>query len=93
MILNRAILPLNKTETFSEDIDFSSQTFDENHVKRIEKCSVKVDATEYGDVLRVQLSGEAEVVASCSYTLEDVPMKIKFIREVSTSFLCLSSPT
>ena len=78
MILNRATLPLNKTETFNEDIDFSSQTFDENHVKRIEKCSVKVDATEYGDVLRVQLSGEAEVVASCSYTLEDVPMKVKF---------------
>ena len=78
MILNRVILPLNKTETFSEDIDFSSQTFDENHVKRITKCSVKVDATEYGDVLRVQLSGEAEVVASCSYTLDDVPMKVKF---------------
>lgn len=78
MILNRAILPLNKTETFSEDIDFSSQTFDENHVKCIKKCSVKVDATEFGDVLRVQVSGEADVVASCSYTLDDVPMKIKF---------------
>ena len=78
MILNRAILPLNKTETFSEDIDFSSQVFDENHVKRISKCKVSVDATEYGDVLRLKINGEAEVVASCSYTLEDVPMKIKF---------------
>ena len=78
MILNRAILPLNKTETFNEDIDFSSQKFDDNHVRRIDKCSVKVDATEYGDVLRVQVSGEAEVIASCSYTLEDVPLKVKF---------------
>ena len=78
MILNRVILPLNKTETFSEDIDFSSQVFDENHVKRISKCKVSVDATEYGDVLRLKINGEAEVVASCSYTLEDVPMKIKF---------------
>ena len=78
MIINRAILPLNKTETFNENIDFSSQKFDDNHVRRIDKCSVKVDATEYGDVLRLQVSGEAEVVASCSYTLEDVPLKVKF---------------
>ena len=78
MILNRAILPLNKTETFNEEIDFSGSSFDENHVKRIDKCLVKVDATEYGDVLRVQISGEADVVASCSYTLDDVPMKVKF---------------
>ena len=78
MTINRAILPLNKTETFCEDIDFSSQSFDENHVKRIEKCSVKVDATEYGDVLRLQVKGEAEVIASCSYTLDDVPLKVKF---------------
>ena len=78
MTINRAILPLNKTETFNEDIDFSSQKFDDNHVRKINKCSVKVDATEYGDVLRVQVNGEAEVVASCSYTLEDVPLKVKF---------------
>ena len=78
MTINRAILPLNKTETFCEDVDFSSQKFDDNHVRRIEKCSVKVDATEYGDVLRLQVSGEANVVASCSYTLEDVPLTVKF---------------
>lgn len=78
MTINRAILPSNKTETFNEDIDFSSQKFDDNHVRKINKCSVKVDATEYGDVLRVQVNGEAEVVASCSYTLEDVPLKVNF---------------
>ena len=78
MIINRAILPLNKTESFSEEVDFSKQTFDENHVKRIDKCLVKVDATEYGDVLRVQVKGEAEVIATCSYTLDDVPLKVKF---------------
>ena len=78
MTINRAILPLNKTETFCEDVDFSSQVFDDNHVRRIEKCSVKVDATEYGDVLRLQVSGEANVVASCSYTLEDVPLTVRF---------------
>ena len=78
MVINRAILPLNKTETFNEEIDFSNQKFDDNHVRRIEKCSVQVDAIEYEDVLRVQVNGEADVVASCSYTLEDVPLKVKF---------------
>ncbi|MCQ2800623.1 MAG: DUF177 domain-containing protein [Bacilli bacterium] len=78
MVINRVILPLNKTETFCDNIDFSSQHFDDNHVRRIERCSVKVDATEYGDVLRLQVNGEANVIASCSYTLEDVPLKVKF---------------
>ena len=78
MIINRAILPLNKTETFEEEVDFSSQVFDDNHVRRINKCQVKADVTEYGDVLRVQICGSAEVVASCSYTLEDVPLTVKF---------------
>lgn len=78
MVINRAILPLNKTETFCDSIDFSSQHFDDNHVRRIERCSVKVDATEYGDVLRLQVNGEANVIASCSYTLEDVPLEVKF---------------
>lgn len=81
MTINRAILPLNKTETFKEDVDFSSQVFDENHVKRITKCSVSVDATEYGDVLRLKVKGEADVIASCSYTLEDVPTKVEFQEE------------
>ena len=78
MTINRAILPLNKTETFKEDVDFSTLTLDENHVKRIEKCQVKVNATEYGDVLLCEINGEASVIASCSYTLEDVPLKVKF---------------
>ena len=78
MKLNRAILPENKPETFIEDVDFSHLTPDENHVKRIDKCSVKVIATEFGDVLQCKVSGEADVIASCSYTLEDVPLHVKF---------------
>ena len=78
MKLNRATLPLNKDEVFEEDIDFSNQVFDENHVKRILSCSVKVVAHEYGDVLDVKISGKASVIASCSYTLEDVPLDISF---------------
>ena len=78
MIINRATLPLNKDEVFEEDIDFSNQKFDENHVKRILSCSVRVVAHEYGDVLDCKISGKASVIASCSYTLEDVPMEVSF---------------
>ena len=78
MKLNRAILPANKPETFDEQIDFSSLKLDENHVKRIEKCLVKVIATEFGDVLQCAINGEADVIASCSYTLEDVPLHVAF---------------
>ena len=78
MKINRAILPANKPETIDEDIDFSSLKFDENHVKSIKKCSVKVIATEFGDVLQCSINGEADVIASCSYTLEDVPLHVNF---------------
>ena len=78
MKLNRAILPANKPETFDEEIDFSSLKLDENHVKKINKCSVKVIATEFGDVLQCSINGEADVIASCSYTLDDVPLHVNF---------------
>ena len=78
MKINRAILPENKAETFTEEVDFSKQSFDENHVKRINHCSAKVVATEFGDVLQCIISGEADVIASCSYTLEDVPFHVCF---------------
>ena len=78
MKLNRAVLPANKPETFDEEIDFSSLKLDENHVKKINKCSVKIIATEFGDVLQCSINGEADVIASCSYTLDDVPLHVNF---------------
>ena len=78
MKLNRAVLPLNKSETFEENVDFNNQQFDENHVKRINSCSIKLTATDYGEVLECRITGEASVIASCSYTLEDVPYDVKF---------------
>ena len=78
MKLNRAILPADKPEIFDEEIDFSSLKLDENHVKKINKCAVKVIATEFGDVLQCSINGEADVIASCSYTLDDVPLHVNF---------------
>ena len=98
MKLNRAILPVGKPETFDEEIDFSSLKLDENHVKKIIKCVVKVIATEFGDVLQCSINGEADVIASCSYTLEDVPLHVNikdtlyFSSEVMGSQECYFEP-
>lgn len=78
MKLNRATLPVNKSQTYEEEVDFKGQEFDQNHVKRIESCLVKVIATEFGDVLECKIIGQAHVIASCSYTLEDVPLDVQF---------------
>ena len=66
MKINRATLPANKDEVFEEEIDFSNQKFDENHVKRILSCSVRVVAHEYG-VFNAQLPTKLGVPASNLY--------------------------
>ena len=78
MKINRVVLKENKPETFQEEIDFSKLTLDDNHVRHINRCSVTVVATEFGDILECAIKGEADVIASCSYTLEDVPLLVKF---------------
>ena len=78
MKINRAILQSNKKQVFEEEVDFSKLPLDENHVKSISKCLVKVEATDFDEVLECIVSGEADVIASCSYTLEDVPLHVTF---------------
>lgn len=82
MKINRAALPINQDVVLEEEIDFSSYPFDEHHIRRIDKCLVKVILHEFEDVLQCKISGKAEVIASCSYTLDDVPLKVKFKDEL-----------
>ena len=76
MEVNRLLLKPNKPEVVEEDIDFSSNFIDANHVKRINSCHVKATLTDYEDVLECTLNIKADVTASCAYTLEDVPYKV-----------------
>ncbi|HHT66727.1 MAG TPA: hypothetical protein GX010_00650 [Erysipelotrichaceae bacterium] len=78
MKINRAALPVNESVKIQKDIDFSMHPSDEHHIRKIDKCRVKVILKEYEDVLECKLSGTAEVVTSCSYTLDDIVLKIKF---------------
>ena len=77
MKVNRLLLKPNQPEVIEEDIDFSNNLIDENHVKRITSCHVKLNLTEFEDVLECDMEVNADVIASCAYTLEDVPLKVK----------------
>ena len=77
MKVNRLLLKPNQPEVIEEDIDFSNNLIDENHVKRITSCHVKLNLTEFEDVLQCDMEVNADVIASCAYTLEDVPLKVK----------------
>ena len=61
-----------------DDIDFSHADLDQSHIRKINSCHVKVNGREYDDLMVLELKVEAEVVGVCSYTLEDVPLKLKF---------------
>lgn len=77
MKVNRLFLKLNEKTDFEEEIDFSSLTPDFHHVRRIDTCLVKGSMTEYGSCLILEMTIKADVIASCSYTLEDCPYKVK----------------
>ena len=76
MKVNRLLLKENKPEVLEEDIDFSKEFFDDNHVRRIPSCHVKLTLTEYENILECLMEIKADVIASCAYTLEDVPLKV-----------------
>ncbi len=68
----------NDVLDLEDDIDFSHAELDQNHIRKINSCHVKVHAHEYDDLMVLELKIEAEVVGVCSYSLEDVPLKLKF---------------
>ena len=62
MKINRALLQNGISKTFEETIDFSSVQFDPTHIRSIPLCEVKAKATDYKDILLVQLHIKADVV-------------------------------
>lgn len=83
MKLNRQILPLNKTVTLEDDIDFSNYDFDPNYIRGINNCHVVLETTQYENLLRIKASIKCVVTAVCAYTLEDVPLEISYQDELN----------
>ncbi|MBR0439360.1 MAG: DUF177 domain-containing protein [Bacilli bacterium] len=85
MKINRALLSFGNSKTFTESIDFSSLTFDGSHIRKIESCEATVIATDYDDILRIEVKIDAKVIGICAYTLEDVELSIKAEDELTFS--------
>ena len=83
MKINRALLKNGIPQPFEETIDFSSVSFDQNHIRSIPSCVVKAIATDYESILRITVEINALVIGVCSYTLEDVELKLKINDELN----------
>ena len=83
MKINRALLQNGVGKEFEDSIDFSHIEFDPTHIRSIPSCVVKARATDYGEILRVEVQINALVIGVCSYSLEDVELKFKINDELS----------
>ena len=78
MKINRFLFNQNKPVKIEESIDFSTAKTDPLHIRKIENCFVKVVGNEYDNLLVLELEISADVTGVCSYSLEDVPIKLHF---------------
>ena len=85
MKINRYLFK-NKDYFIEGDIDFSNAPVDKGHIKEIKSCHVKVTGNDYDDLFVATLKVDAEVIGTCSYTLEDVPLKIKTTATLNFTF-------
>ena len=77
MNLNRFLFQNNILE-LEEYIDFSNADIDKSHIREIKKCHVKMTAHEYDDLIVADFKVEADIIGVCAYSLEDVPLHLKF---------------
>lgn len=68
----------NSLLTLEDEIDFSHVETDKNHIRKIDNTHVKVIAHEYEDLITMDVYVECDIIGVCSYTLEDVPLHLKF---------------
>lgn len=86
MIIDSRNFALNKQYKFHEDVDFSSHIFDKNfHIKEITKCSVNINATQFEECLHLSVLVNAEIVARCAYTNDDVPYSVRAKEDMTFS--------
>ena len=77
----------NKNYQIEDDIDFSNVTFDPTHIRGIRNTHVTVTGNDYDDYLVLNIKIKADVIGVCSYTLEDIPLKVDISTSLSFSFL------
>ncbi len=86
MKINRYLFQ-NKDYSLEEDLDFSSFSFDPTHIRGVSNTHVKVKGVDYDDYLILNIKINSDVIGVCSYTLEDIPLKININTSLTFSFL------
>ena len=77
MQINRFLFQ-NHALDLEDEIDFSNAELDQNHLRKINNVHVKVSAHEYEDLITADIQVECDIIGVCSYSLEDVPLHLKF---------------
>ena len=85
MKVNRYLFK-NKNYIVEEDLDFSNEKFDPNHIRQIGKTHVQITGQDYDDFLILNFKITSSVIGVCSYSLEDVPLTIKSEGSLSFTF-------
>lgn len=85
MKINRNLFK-NKDYFVEEDLDFSNETFDPNHIRQIGKTHVKITGNDYDDFLVLDFKIKSDVIGVCSYSLEDVPLTVKVDASLSFTY-------
>ena len=77
----------NKDYVLEDYVDFSDASFDPTHIRGISNTHVKVTGTDYDDYLILNIKINSDVIGVCSYSLEDIPLKVKIDTSLTFSFL------
>ena len=85
MKINRYLFN-NKNYSLEDDIVFTNLALDQTHIRDISNTHVKVSGVDYEDYLVLDVEVTSDVVGVCSYTLEDVPLKLHFKTSLSFTY-------
>lgn len=85
MKINRYLFS-NKNYSLEDDIVFTNLALDPTHIREISNTHVKVSGVDYEDYLVLDVEVTSDVIGVCSYTLEDVPLKLHFKTSLSFTY-------
>ena len=61
-----------------EDIDFSKKEFDGVHIRKIDKCHVRLTGDVFDNLFVLQIEITASVIVPSAYTLKDINLDLHF---------------
>ena len=83
MRLVKSLLNNGKPLLLEEDISFPHDIYNNDHLRNIPFCHVKMKAEAYEEYVVVHFDIHSEVTAVCAYTLEDVPLKLHLQEDIN----------